>query len=50
MSKETYFRGLEEHEGAAFAVGTASGTADAVNVVTGVVGGVKLDDPFGAGQ
>jgi hypothetical protein len=49
VGEETYFGGLEEHEGTAFAIGTASGTADAVNIVTGVVGGVELDDPFGMG-
>lgn len=39
------FAGLEEHEGAAFGVAAAGGSADAVDVVAGVIWGVKLDDP-----
>lgn len=44
VREEADLVGLQEHEGAAFAVG-AGCAADAVDVVAGVVGGVELDDP-----
>lgn len=45
VCEESYFGGLEEHKGAAVAVGAACPASDAVNVFAGVVRGVALDDP-----
>lgn len=36
---------LQEHQTATLAIGTTSGTTDTVNVVTGVIRGIELDDP-----
>lgn len=48
--EEAELGGLEEEEGTAFGVGAASGTADAVDVVAGVVWGVELEDPVDGGD
>ena len=50
VGEEAEFGGLEEEEGAPFAVGAAGGAPDAVDVVTRVVGGVELDDPVDCGD
>lgn len=45
VGEEAELGGEKEEEGAAFGVGAAGCTADAVNVVAWVVGGLELDDP-----
>lgn len=50
VRQEADLAGLEEHEGAALAVGAAGGPADAVDVVARVVWGVDLDDPVYCGD
>jgi len=49
MCKETDFGRLEKHEGAAFGI-CSGGAADAVDVVSGVVRRVVLDDPVDCGD
>lgn len=43
--EEAHFRGLQEQKTAALAFLATRGTADTVNVVTGVIWGVELNDP-----
>jgi hypothetical protein len=43
--QEPNFRRLQEHQAAAFAIGSTGGTSDSVDVVSGVVWGIELDDP-----
>lgn len=50
MLEEAHFRGLQEQKAATLAFFATSGTADTVNVVTGVVWGVELDDPVDSGD
>lgn len=45
VGEEADFAGLQEHQGAAFAVGTAGGTADAVDVVARIIWRVELYNP-----
>lgn len=48
--EEADFGGLEEEEGAALAVGTTSGTSDAVDVVSWIIRWVELDNPVYVGD
>ena len=48
--EEAHFGGLQEQKTAALAFLTTSGTTDTVNVVTGVIWGVELDDPVDGGN
>lgn len=48
--QETDFRRLEEHQTAALAFLTTSGTSDAVNVVTRIIRGIELDNPIDSGN
>lgn len=43
--EEAHFGGLQEHQTATLAFLATCGTTDTVNVVTGVIWGVELDDP-----
>jgi hypothetical protein len=43
--EEPNFRRLQEHQTAAPAIGSTGGTSDSVDVVSGVVWGIELDDP-----
>ena len=45
VAQETHLVGLQEHQTLALAVGTTCSTTDAVNVVSGVIRRVELDDP-----
>lgn len=36
---------VEDEEGFSLAVGATGGTADTVDVVTGLIGGIELDNP-----
>lgn len=48
--EEAHFGGLQEQETAALAFFATRGTADTVNVVTGVIWRVELDDPVDGGD
>jgi hypothetical protein len=50
MSEETDFGGLKEEKGAAFSSGTSCGSTNTVDVVGGVVRGVKLNYPVYVGD
>lgn len=50
MLEEAHFGGLQEHQTATLAFFATCGTTDAVNVVTGVIWGVELDDPVDGGD
>lgn len=50
VAKEADFVGLEEEEGFAVAGDATGGTADAVDVVAGVIWRVELDDPVDFGN
>lgn len=50
VGEEAYFGGLQEHEGATLGVGAAGGSADAVDVVAGVIWGIELHDPVYCGN
>lgn len=44
--QEADFRRLEEHQTASLALFASSGTTDSVDVVSGVIWGVELDNPI----
>lgn len=48
--QETNLRRLEEHQTAALAFLTTSGTSDTVNVVTRIIRGIELDNPIDSGN
>ena len=50
VAKEADLVGLQEHQTLALAVGTSCGTTDTVNVVSGVIRRVELDDPVNGGD
>jgi len=50
VAKEANLVGLQEHQTLALAVSTSCGTTNTVNVVSGVVRGVELDDPVDGGN
>jgi hypothetical protein len=48
--QEADLGGLEEHQTATLAIGTTGGTSDTVNVVTGIIRRIELDDPVDGGD
>ena len=50
VAKEANLVGLQEHQTFALAVCTSCGTTDTVNVVSGVIRRVELDDPVDGGN
>lgn len=50
VRQEAHLVGLQEEQAAAGRAGAAGGTADAVDVVAGVVRGVELDDEIDGGN
>ena len=48
--QEPDFRGLQEHQAASLAFFATRCTADSVDVVSGVIWGVELDDPVHRGN
>lgn len=48
--EETNLGGLEEEQTLALGVGTTGSSSDTVNVVTGVIRGIELDDPVDGGD
>jgi hypothetical protein len=50
MLQEADLGGLEEHQTATLAIGTTGGTSDTVNVVTGIIRRIELDDPVDGGD
>lgn len=46
LTEESHFRRLEEHQTATLATRSSSGTSHTMDVVSWIVGRVKLDDPI----
>jgi hypothetical protein len=46
VSEKAYFGWLQEHEGAAFAVGTTGCSSDAVDIISRIIRWVELNNPW----